>query len=178
MTTANHGPRFAEDANYWSTTVHPAKSQAEIVERLEDFGATNMIVTQGQVQGRVAWLIRFEWREATYRFAFTPLECRDPEKVAKFGDRRRSHAQQARYQMGRIAGHFVKAILTAAEAHPHALFGFVELPEVATHPSGLPVTAAELDVAGLTAALPAIESSILALGDGVSSSPEAVDRRV
>lgn len=56
--------------------------------------------------------------------------------------------------MGRIAVHFVKAILTAAEAHPHTLFGFVELPEAEMHPGGLPVTAGELDASGLTSALP------------------------
>jgi len=44
--------RFAEDGNYWQTTVHPAKSQAEIMELLEDFGTFNMIISQGQAQGK------------------------------------------------------------------------------------------------------------------------------
>jgi hypothetical protein len=149
--------RYAEEANYWDTTVHPAKSQAEIVEMLEDFGAEKLMIAQGQADGRTAWLIRFEWQGRAYRFTFVPLECRSPEKQASFAGRRRSHAEQARYQMGRIAAHFVKAILTAAEAHPHALFGFVELPGAGQHPGGLPMTAGELDVEGLTTALPPLE---------------------
>lgn len=167
--------RYAEDANYWSTTVSPYKSQGEIMELLDRFGATNMMVTQGQALStgsrqarRLAWLIRFEWHGATYRFTFTPLPCRNPDKVSSFGGTRRAHDEQARYQMGRIAVHFVKAILTAAEAHPHALFGFVELPEVGTHPSGLPVTAGELNVERFVAALPMIDVATLParLADG------------
>jgi hypothetical protein len=49
--------------------------------------------------------------------------------------------------MGRIAVYFVKAILTAAEAQPAALFGFLELP--GAHPGAIPVTAAELDISGI-----------------------------
>lgn len=150
--------RFAEEANYWSTTVHPAKSQGEIIQRLEDFGTRNLMITQGQMEGQVAWLIRFEWREATYRFTFIPLKCRHPDKVSKFGTKRRSHEKQARYQMGRVAVHFVKAILTAAEMHHDALFGFVELPEAGTYPSGLPMTAGELNIEQLTKALPKIDT--------------------
>jgi len=149
--------RFAKEANYWSTTVQPAQSQAEIVERLEEFGATNLVMAQGRAGERLAWMIRFEWNAATYRFTFAPLECRHPDKTANFGGKRREHARQSEYQMGRIAAHFVKAILTAAEAHPHALFGFIELPALQTHPNGLPYTTGELNVAGLTAALPALE---------------------
>lgn len=149
--------RFAEDANYFDTTVHPAKSQAEIVEMLEDFGTTNLMMAQGQAGGKHAWLVRFGWLGRSYRFAFTPLECRTPEKISTFGGKKRTHAEQARYQMGRIAVHFVKAILTAAEADPAALFGFVELPGAAVHPGGLPATAGELNVEGLTAALPELE---------------------
>ena len=146
--------RYAEDANYWKTTVHPAKSQGAIIEMLEDFGAGNLMIAQGKADGKFAWLIRFEWLGKTYRFTFSPLECKDPGKVTSFGGKRRTHRDQVRYQMGRIATHFVKAILTAAEAQPHALFGFVELPEVATHPGGMPMTAGELDVDRLTHALP------------------------
>jgi hypothetical protein len=145
--------RFAERANYFDTTVHPAKSQAEILEMLEDFGSTNFQVMQGQSNGRFAWLIRFEWRNRTYRFTFVPLQCERPKNERSFGGKRRAHEEQAKYQMGRIAVHFVKAILTAAETNPDALFGFLELPEVASS-GGLPRTAAEIDVSGLTRALP------------------------
>jgi hypothetical protein len=148
--------RLAEDANYWSTTVHPAKSQAEIMVMLEEFGADNVMVAQGKARGQFAWLIRFQWRGAAYRFTFTPLECKASDKESSFGGKKRPHAEQARYQMGRIAVHFVKAILTAAEAQPAALFGFVELPEAGRHPGGLPVTASELDVSGLIGALPTL----------------------
>lgn len=146
--------RFAEDANYWATTVHPAKSQAEIVELLEGFAVVNLIISQGMAAGRIAWLVRFEWNGATYRFAFTPLECRTPDKETSFGGQRRRHIKQSEYQMGRIAVHFVKAILTAAEVQPNALFGFVELPGAAQHAGGLPMTAGELNVTGLTNVLP------------------------
>jgi hypothetical protein len=159
--------RLAEEANYWNTTVHPAKSQAEIVEMLEDFGAGNLMVAQGKSNGRLAWLIRFEWHGASYRFTFTPLECRDPDKLSSFGGKRRSHEDQTKYQMGRIAVHFVKAILTAAEAQPAALFGFIELPAAGSHTGGLPVTAAELDITGFTQLLPELEiSDVLMLPPG------------
>jgi hypothetical protein len=147
--------RKAESANYWKTTVHPAKSQADIMVMLEDFGSTNMMITQGRADEKTAWLIRFEWRGQSYRFVFIPLECEHPERVTNFGGKRRRHPEQARYQMGRIAVHFVKAILTAAEAQPHALFGFLELPEAGVHPGGVPMTTGELDVSGLARALPA-----------------------
>lgn len=148
--------RYAEDANYFEITVHPAKSQAEIMEMLEGFGAANFIIQQGQAGGKFAWLVRFEWQGKSYRFAFVPLECRNPNGERSFGGKRRKFAEQARYQMGRVAVHFVKAILTAAEMNPDALFGFLELPEIATR-SGIPVTAAQLGAEGLTRALPALE---------------------
>lgn len=146
--------RVAEEANYWQTTVHPAKSQAEIVVMLEEFGAGNLMIAQGKTRGKLAWLIRFEWRGAAYRFTFIPLECRASDKLSTFGGKKRAHTEQAKYQMGRIAAHFVKAVLTAAEAQPDALFGFIELPEAGRHPGGMPVTAAELDVSGLVGVLP------------------------
>lgn len=157
--------RLAEKANYWSTTVHPTKSLAEIAVRLEEFGATQYTTAQGQAKGRSAWLIRFEWMQQTYRFVFSPLTCEHPDKESAFGGKRRTHRDQARWQMGRIAVHFVKAILTAAEAHPHALFGFLELPEMGMHPGGVPVTAGELNVEGLTSLLPEI-GAVAMLGDG------------
>jgi hypothetical protein len=149
--------RFAEDANYWQTTVHPAKSQAEIIELLEAFGVSNMMSAQGTANGRLAWLIRFEWRGRAYRFTFTTLDPRDPDKVTRFGGVPRRHADQVRYQMGRIAVHFVKAILTAAEVQPGALFGFVELPGAGSYPGGLPVVASDLGVDGMTDLLPRLE---------------------
>jgi len=168
--------RYAEDANYWVTTVHPAKSQGEIIEMLEEFGSGNLLVTQGNVNARYAWLVRFEWLGATYRFVFTPLDCKHPDKVSSFSGKRRKHIEQSRYQMGRIASHFVKAILTAAEAHPHALFGFQELPGAGMHAGGIPITAGELDTTGLTALLPDIAGGRVAmLGDGGYSDEVIVD---
>jgi hypothetical protein len=114
--------RWAEDANYWDTTVVPAKSQGEITELLQDFGAESTMMAQGQADGRYAWLVRFRWHGANYRFVFTPLICQWPNKLSMFGGKRREHNEQARYQMGRIACYCVKAILTAAEAQPGALF--------------------------------------------------------
>ena len=155
-------PRYAEDANYWSTTVHPAKSQATIIETLEDFGAHNYQIMQGQAGGRFAWLVRFEWQGRSYRFAFTPLEPEFPEKLSTFGGKRRTHEAQTRRQMGRIATHFVKAVLTAAEADRNALFGFMELPDTAGT-GGLPMTAGELDTSGIVSALPALPADTLRL---------------
>jgi len=157
--------RFAEKANYWATTVHPTKSQGEIIELLEEFGAVNYQMMQGQVSGRFAWLIRFEWQGRSYRFTFTPLECKAPDKVKTFGSKRRAHLEQSKFQMGRIAVHFTKAILTAAEAHPHALFGFMELPETVSE-GGLPRTAGELDISGVVSALPADMRMLLSPEDG------------
>jgi hypothetical protein len=145
--------RWAEEANYWDTAVAPAKSQGEIVELLQNFGAESTMLAQGQANGRYAWLVRFRWHDANYRFSFTPLECQWPNKLSNFGGKRREHNEQAKYQMGRIAIYFVKAILTAAEAQPEALFGFMELPSAATR-SGMPPVAAELDVSTLIDAAP------------------------
>lgn len=151
--------RYAEEANYWTTTVHPATSQGEIAEMLEEFGATAVFVMTGQSDGRHAWMIRFQWEGRSYRFAFTPLTCYQPNKVSSFVGKRRSAIDQSRYQMGRIAVHFVKAILTAAEADPAALFGFLELP--GARAGTIPATAAELDLDGLTATLPDISIPLL-----------------
>lgn len=145
--------RYAEDTNYFDTSVHPAVSQGEISELLENFGATAVMVATGMVNGQHAWAIRFQWFDRTYRFTFTPLECKFPDKVMSHGGKRRSNTEQARYQMGRIAFFFVKAILTAAETTPDALFGFLELPG-ASKGSGFPKTAAQLDVSGLIENLP------------------------
>ncbi len=146
--------RFAEDSNYWDTTVHPSKSQSEIVEMLEDFGADQIMVVQGQSAGKFAWLVRFRWNNANYRFLFTPKECRYPSKISSFGGKRREHSDQARFQMGRVAAWFIKAILTAAEEKQDALFGFLELPGAGYHPSGVPYTAAELDTRELVSLAP------------------------
>lgn len=156
---------YAEDMNYWSTTVHPSISQGEISKMLEEFGASSVLVMTGQAGGRYAWLIRFQWEGRSYRFAFSPLPCRGPQRAYTFSGKKRTAEEQARYQMGRIALGFVKAILTAAEASPAALFGFMELPGVRSE-SGIPVTAAELDVSELTGALPEITVRPLLLGDG------------
>ncbi len=150
------GERYAEEANYWQTTVRPSKSQAEIVDMLQSFGAEKLVVSQGMAHDSLAWLIRFEWHGAVYRFAFRPLACKFPKKVSSLGGKRLTHAKRAEYQMGRIAVHFVKAILTAAEVEAGALFGFIELPAVARHDGGLPFTAHELNVSGVSGLLPRI----------------------
>jgi hypothetical protein len=157
------GFRYAEEANYWQTTIHPTKSKAEIEALLDEFGVTQQMAAKGQANGRVAWLIRFVWNGHSYRFTFVPLECKFPDKLSSFGGKRRSHFEQAEYQMGRIAINWVKAILTAAEAHPHSLFGFMELPET-TGQGGLPRTAGELDISGVISALPLPEEFLLTGG--------------
>lgn len=153
---------YAEEMNYFQTTVHPAKSQGEIVALLEEFGVENIIFTQGLSAGRiVAWIVRFEWDGRTYRFGFKPLECLNPDKDKSYGGRRRANKMQAKWQMGRIAVHFTKAILTAATVSSHALFGYVELPEAGTYKDGSPIIAGELGIDGLTGALP----NLLEAGD-------------
>lgn len=118
---------YAESLNYFSTSVTPSKSQGEIMQLLEDFGATMTQVTQGTVNGNYGWLIKFGWMGRTYRFTFTPVTCKYPNKPGSYSGKRRTHVEQSKYQMGRIAVFFVKAILTAARAKPDALFGFMEL---------------------------------------------------
>ena len=154
--------RYAEEANYWDTTVNSATSQGEIIGLLEDFGATAVFMMTGQTGGKVAWMVRFQWNGRSYRFTFTPLQCDHPYQVNSYGGKRRSHEDQAKYQMGRIALNFVKAILTAAEATPASLFGFLELP--GARPGSIPPTTAELDVEGLTAALPSMDFKLLDAG--------------
>lgn len=150
--------RFAEDANYWTTTVSPFVSQGEIYGMLKAFGTEGMMITQGQTtDGREALLVRFGWLGESYRFVFVPLECRYPENERSFNKTRRTHAEQALYQMGRVAMHGVKAILTIAESTPAVLAGFRELPGVGHHDDGLPYTMGELSTHELTAALPLIQ---------------------
>lgn len=154
--------RFAEDANYFMTTVHPANSMGEIQALLDDFGATSINTMTGQNGDKVVWMIRFRWLDKTYRFTFTPLNCRAPEKVLTVAGKKRSALDQSKYQMGRIAVYCVKAILTAAEAMPAALFGFAEL--AVTNDQGMPATVYELNIDGLTRALP--DLTLRALGAG------------
>ena len=155
-------PRYAEEANYWDTTVQSGNSQGEIIDLLNDFGAESVMFAQGNAGGRFAWMVRFHWNGANYRFAFTPLQCAQPDQVNSYGGKRRTHTEQAKCQMGRIAVHFVKAILTAAEAQPGALFGFMELPEAASG-SGVPPVAAELDISTLIDAAPLFQLPVITL---------------
>jgi hypothetical protein len=145
--------RYAEDFNYWLTTVHPSKSQGEIMALLENFGIENIQVSQAARDGKAALLVRFHWNGKPYRFTFVPMLCRNPKRIVKFGGKSRPATEQARYQMGRIAVYFIKAILTAAEVQPDALFGFLEIPTV-INDEGLPLTMAEIDL-NLYKAIPA-----------------------
>lgn len=156
MTEANDDRLYAEDRPYWATTVPPSKSLGALMACLAKFGIFRHEVRQGQAHGNVAWLIRFQYLGRSHRFVFTPRLCRDPDAVRSFGGARRTHARQAIFQMGRTAAHFVKNLLAAADDQPAALFGFVELPGV-FHANELPATAAELDLEGLTAALPELK---------------------
>jgi hypothetical protein len=156
--------KYAEDLNYFDTTVHPAKSLGEIQELLENFGATATIVSQGQVHGNYAWVIRFQWNGRAYRFVFTPAPCRWPTKVMSYEKKKRPNEEQARWQMGRIALYFVKALLTAADTQPAALFGYMELPGARS--GGMPPVASELDVEEMTGLLPGIELPRLEGGRG------------
>lgn len=151
-------PRYAENANYWTTKVSPFVSQGEIYAMLKMFGVEGMAITQGQTaDGRDALLVRFGWLGESYRFVFVPLCCEYPDKTRRVGKEVRTHDEQALYQMGRVAMHGVKAILTIAEATPAVLAGFKELPGAGHHADGMPYTLGELDMRELTAALPAIQ---------------------
>lgn len=156
---------FAEDSNYFETTIHPAKSWAEIEETLEEFGVSEIMTAKGRMDGRPARMIRFNWRGNSYRFEFVARKCRQPDKVTSFSGKRRSHRDQAEYQMGREAVNFVKAMLIAAKSQPVALFGFLELPGVSQRPGGLPVTAGQLDTSELVATLPPLLPSDIDIVD-------------
>lgn len=152
MTEPNDQLLYAEDRPYWATTVQASKSLGELMACLAKFGIFRHEIRQGQAHGKVAWLIRFQYRGSTHRFVFTPRPCREPKTVHSFGGVRRTHERQAIFQMGRTAYHFVKNLLAAAHDQPAALFGFVELPGI-FHAGELPATAGELEVAELTGAL-------------------------
>lgn len=142
---------YAEQMPYWQTTVHPYKSQADIMVMLERFGAVKTIVSQGQAAGRYAWMVRFEWRGESYRFVFRPLPCKEPTKMAKS----RTRQEQAKYQMGRIAMNCIKNLLASADSQflRAALFGFMEVTAGETHPGGLPRTMAEIGAETLSGKL-------------------------
>lgn len=134
--------QYAEDKNYWNTTVSPGKSQGEIMDLFDDFGVKHTILLQGRSNGKTAWLIRFVWNSRRYRFLLSPFECRDPQKIFTFGGKRRTAAEQAVYQMGRRAFHFVKALLTVAMEDEAALFGFLELNSA--NAQGIPLVTSEM----------------------------------
>jgi hypothetical protein len=141
--------RFAEDANYFTTTVHPAQSMGEIQAMLDDFGADSVQTATGKDKNDVpTWMIRFHWLDQFYRITFRPLDCRNPEKEMTVAGKRRTCREQAKYQMGRIAYFAVKALLTAAEAMPGALTGFAELNAV--NADGIPVTVQEVNIGKLS----------------------------
>lgn len=152
--------RYAEDANYWDTYIEPSQSRGEIWELLEGLGADSVMIVSGKAGGKYAWLVRFQWQDKNYHFVFSPLECRFPFSTSSFKTssaknskrKKRQHDLQARYQMGRIAVNFVKAILTAAEAQPGSLFGFLELPSEVAHPGDLPPVASEIELPKITTA--------------------------
>jgi hypothetical protein len=148
--------QYAENSPYWETTVSSAKSQGELVEILERFGAEAIMFAQGNTNGKVVWMVRFQWLNRSYRFVFTPLPIQNPNKQFAVSGKRISAEERARFQMGRIAVHFVKAIITAAEMNQDALFGFLELPGANNHSNGMPVTTAEINVNGMVALLPEI----------------------
>ena len=129
---------------------------------LEDFQATSIMVTTttDMELGRFGCLVRFKRWGHIYRFVFVPLESEYPDKVSSFGGKRRSHEEQTKYQMGRKAVHFVKAILTATEDQEASLVGFMET-DIVTRPGALPITVGELDIAGMMKSLP----------DSISSNP-------
>lgn len=157
--------KFAEDMSFFDTSVPPGKSLGEIQTLLEEFGADNYQVSQGQSGGKYAWLIRFTWMGKPYRFAFTPIDCRQPQLVRSYAGKKRINEEQSRWQMGRIAFNFCKAILNAAEMHPHALFGFMEI-SAGTQPGCLPRTAGEMDVDDLVKALPDFDGTSMLLITG------------
>ena len=107
--------RYAEDSNYWKTTVKPSKSQREIRQLLENFGVTNYAIRQGRVRGKPAWVVRFEWQGVSHRYVFLPLECKEPDKIGFFGWKRHSHAEQACFQMGQEALEYLNDELAAVK---------------------------------------------------------------
>lgn len=157
---------WAEDRAYWDTIVSPSKSMGEVQEILNDFGVQSMDIRLGQTGNRFAWVVRFEWQEKAFRFVFLPKTCQWPNKISSFGGKRRNHEEQSHYQMGRVAVNLVKNVLAAAEESPAALFGYLEV--AGSNPGGIPMTAAELDVEGLTMLLPGIDLPRLASGEVIN----------
>lgn len=159
--------KYAQDSPYWGTDVNPYKSQGEITALLDDFGAQAIQISQGRAGDKVAWLIRFTWRDHSYRFVFTPLPLRGPKPGYKphTVNQLQELKTKALSQMGRIAVFFIKSLLTAADAQPAALFGFMEIPDLGQRPDGLPYTAGEIDTAKITNALPPPSISVAPDGE-------------
>ncbi len=155
--------RTAEEANYFMTTIHPAASMGEIQAMLDDFGADAIQTMSGSQDEKSYWMIRFRWLGRFYRFTFQPLQCANPEKIITVAGKKRTCSDQAKYQMGRIAVFAVKAVLTASEAMPGALYGFAEL--AAQNGDGIPIIVSELDITGINKCLPDLSKN-LQLKDG------------
>lgn len=146
---------YAEEADNWRTTVTIAKSQAETLDLLDVCSATEIQSTIGQANGRAALVVHFELDSRTFRFGCQTLAYRDADLLRSFEGKHRSRSEQAEYPMGRIAGDFAKAPLTAAQAQPDALCRFIEIP--GTEQDGaLSATIAELDLSGLMSTLPSL----------------------
>jgi hypothetical protein len=141
---------YAEDLPYWQTETTPASNQDRIERTLDKFGAEASMFTMARKGDSAVWMIRFQFRNRTYRFEYQPATPRN--KTTRRGE---SNADQAVRQMAARAYHEIKAILTAAafdmDDTPRALFGYLELPGESN--SGIPPRTSDLDITELTGSL-------------------------
>lgn len=137
---------YAEEAPRWTTKVDPDASMMRIRRSLRKFGIRDVQFTEGELEGRRAWVIQFNYLSERYLFKFISRECQTPDKVRSFGGHRRAYSEQAYYQMARVAEAFTEAVLMAAVENEDVLLSFKALPAnvAGVRPDGLPYTVGDI----------------------------------
>lgn len=144
--------KYAEDMNFWRTSVDLSKSQGEILKLLDSFGASEYGIIRAKLENKEGLAIRFKWQNDFYRLTFHPYPTRGKSNdtiATKPGGQRISKSEAALRQMGRIAVTYTKGLLLAADYKPETLFSFKELPYPNMPPNILPPVAHELDIKDL-----------------------------
>lgn len=150
---------YAEEAPRWTTEVDPDALMMRIRRSLRKFGIRDVQFTEGDLESRRAWVIQFKYLEEHYLFKFISRGCQTPDKVKSFHGKKRTHREQAYYQMARVAEAFTEAVLMAAVENEDVLLSFKALPAnvVGVRPDGLPYTVGDIgrcDLANGKLALP------------------------
>jgi hypothetical protein len=154
---------YAEEAPRWTTNVDPDASMMRIRRALRKFGVRDVQFTEGELESRRAWVIQFKYNDERYLLKFIARECQDPDRVTSFRGHKRTHREQAYYQMARVAEAFTEAILMAAVENEDVLLSFKALPTnvAGIRPDGLPWTVGDIGRCDLSSGKLALPQALM-----------------